>query len=212
MEIVLIAFFLGIKHSFDVDHILAVSNFLSKPKSIRKTIELAANWSIGHVLGAIVVTILLFIFKDSILSVILDKMELVVGLMLIGFGLFGLFQSRFLHAHKHVHNGTTHKHMHIHIKTKEEDHSHKHILGIGMIQGLASNDELLLLLTVFLGLASLGEMIVGVIIFSLGVAAGMILFSILLSLKKNSENISRIINGGVGIFSIIYGVMILFGM
>ena len=101
--------------------------------------------------------------------------------------------------------------MHIHLKAGKKDHSHKHILGVGLVQGLASNDELLLLLTMSMGVAGLFDMILGVVIFSIGVLVGMVTFSILFSLKANSTMLNRAVNVIVGLASVIYGSMMLFG-
>jgi hypothetical protein len=211
-EFLLLALLLGIKHSFDADHLLAVSNILTKPRSIIDTLKLTTNWTLGHIGGAVFVTIILFTFKDSLFPIIFEHFEFLVAIMLIGFGLFGLYQARFLHSHEHKHGDEEHQHMHIHLKNDKKDHSHKHILGIGLVQGLASNDELLLLLTMSLGVAGLFDMVLGVVVFSIGVLLGMIAFSLLFSLKANSLMLNRTVNVIVGAASIIYGSMMLFGL
>lgn len=210
-EFLLLALFLGIKHSFDVDHLLAVSNILTRPRPVRDVLRLTANWTIGHIIGAVCATLVLFAFRDSIMPILLENLELLVALMLIGFGLFGLYQSRLVHTHEHIHGKERHQHAHIHIRGGEKDHSHRHIMGIGLLQGLASNDELLLLLTLSLGVAGLADMIIGVVIFSIGVLAGMIIFSLLFSLKANSLDLNRKVNAAVGAASVAYGIWMLFG-
>ncbi len=211
VEFLLLALFLGIKHSFDADHLLAVSNILTKPRSLKETLKLTTHWTIGHIGGAVFVTITLFTFRDSLFPIIFEHFEFLVAIMLIGFGLFGLYQARFIHSHEHKHGDEKHQHMHIHLKGKKKDHSHKHILGIGLVQGLASNDELLLLLTMSLGVAGLFDMILGVVVFSIGVLIGMVAFSILFSLKASSLMLNRAVNVIVGAASVIYGSMMLFG-
>lgn len=215
LSFLLAALVLGIKHSFDADHLIGVSNILAKSRSLGNTIKMSFSWAIGHMITAVLITILLFTFRDSILSFILDKFEILVAIMLIALGLISLYQARFFHTHKHKHSNSAHEHLHIHLKNNESDHSHKHMFGVGIIHGLASNDELLLLLTVSLGLSSLFDMILGVAVFSLGVVIGMIVFGIILTypiLKIRSEQLVKIVNGTVGVVSIGYGALMIVGI
>ena len=211
-EFLALALFLGIKHSFDADHLIAVSNLLQKAKSLRHSVQMAISWAIGHMATAVLVTIVLFVFRDSILSFILDKMEMLVAIMLVVLGSVSLYQARIFHSHRHVHE--TKKHVHSHIHLQRNDHTHRHMFGIGIVHGLASNDELLLLLTVSLGLTSLGGMLVGVGVFSLGVVLGMIAFSLFLTypiLKISSEKLNQIVNASIGSISILYGIFLFVG-
>jgi len=215
LQFALLALALGIKHSFDADHLVAVSNLLSKARSISHSAQMAASWAVGHVITAAAITFLLFVFKDSVLPLLLGKLELLVAVMLIALGLVGVWQSRVFHAHRHLHQGEEHEHWHVHLQEGQKDHSHKHMFGIGVIHGLASNDELLLLLTVTLGVSSLLEMMLGVAIFSVGVMIGMAAFSLLFTLpvlKAHGSRISRMVSFSVGCVSVAYGAMMLCGL
>ncbi len=214
-DIGLLALGLGIKHSFDADHVVAVSNILSRSNSIKNSIKFGMSWAVGHMLTATLITILLFSFRDGLLPIILERFEILAALMLIGLGVFTLIRARGIHFHMHKHGGKTHTHYHLHAKDNIKDHSHRHIFGIGVIHGLASNDELLLLLTASMGLANLGEMIAGVAVFSLGVVIGMVIFSLLFTysiLNISRGKMGKIIDGLVGGSSIAYGTILLFGL
>lgn len=209
-----LAFLLGLKHSFDADHLVAVSNFLSRASSIKKSVKLSLYWAAGHMLTAIFITFLLFTFKDIFLSAFLEKMEMLVGVMLIVLGAWSLTLLRGwnVHGHAHTHGGTLHTHAHLHAESHEKDHAHVHLFGIGIVHGLASNDELLILLTATLGVSSLMEMVSGVAIFSFGVVVGMIAFGTLFTfsvIKIHRENVLRLIQGAVGVISIGYGAQLL---
>ena len=215
LQFAALALFLGIKHSFDADHLVAVSNLLSKARSYAHSARMAASWAAGHMLTATVITVLIFMFKDSFLTLVLGKLNFLVALMLIFVGLLSIWQASRMHTHRHSHGGMIHEHPHLHSKEEGKDHSHAHMFGIGIVHGLASNDELLLLLTVSLGVSSLLEMVAGVAIFSAGVVIGMIGFGLLFTLpllKARSAQISRAVNLTVGCISIIYGMMMLFGL
>lgn len=215
LQLGLLALFLGIKHSFDADHLIAVSNLLSRSQSLQSSVKMSLHWAAGHMLTAAAITALLFVFKDEFLSLVLGKMELLVALMLIVLGALSIYKSGIFHAHRHTHDGIQHVHWHLHTAGGREGHSHRHMFGIGVMHGLASNDELLLLLTASLGLSTLAEMIFGVAIFSLGVVIGMVAFSLLFTyslLKMESARLSQAINLTVGCISVVYGAMMLFGL
>jgi high-affinity nickel permease len=213
LEFAALAFGLGVKHSFDADHLIAVSNLLTRSKSLFHSVQNAVYWAGGHMLAASVITLLLLTFRDSLLPVILDKFEIAVAAMLIFLGLASISQALSFHSHRHEHGGESHEHHHFHIRAND-GHEHGHMFGIGIVHGLASNDELLLLLTVSLGLATAAEMVAGVAIFSFGVALGMVAFSALFTLpivKAKSVQFLRAINLFVGLLSVGYGLVMVLG-
>ena len=208
-----LALVLGFKHSYDADHLIAVSNLLRKTKSLKSSIRLGMSWAFGHMLTATIVTTLLYFFRESLLHKWLGNFGRIVGVMLIMLGLLSLKDALFFHSHVHKHGKTLHSHMHVHANEGVvSSHDHRHIFGIGIIHGLASNDELLLLFTASLGVTTLGGIILGTGIFSLGVVLGMVLFSLFFSypiLKMDSDVFYRIvsfISGSAGVF---YGVLML---
>ena len=90
------------------------------------------------------------------------------------------------------------------------------MLGIGIVHGLASNDEILVLLIASFGMASLTieGLLVGVGVFSLGVVAGMILFGLGLSypiLRWGDAKVRRVVNVATALLSIAYGTYLLAG-
>ena len=208
LDFLILALLLGIKHSFDADHLLAVSNLLIRSKSLRQTVKMGVSWALGHMITAVIITALLFAFRGS-LSPILENFEMLVALMLILLGVVSLRQTT-LHLHAHSHDGSKHKHLHDH----DDRHMHKHMFGVGIIHGLASNDELLVLITATLGLSSFVGITLGIAIFSLGVIIGMTGYSMLLTyplIKISRESMSNAVNGIAGVLSLAYGLLLLFG-
>ena len=209
-----LALVLGFKHSYDADHLIAVSNILRKVKSIRSSMKIGFVWAIGHMMAATIITILLYFFRESILRYILPHFEKIVGLMLIILGIISLKDFFSFHSHKHKHGALVHSHLHLHKKTQNNKHAHKHMFGIGIIHGLASNDELLALFTASLAVTSLGGLLIGLGFFSIGVVLGMIFFAMFFSyplIKLHSEKIYRIISFGTGALGVIYGMFMIFG-
>ncbi len=204
---------LGLKHAFDADHLIAVTNILHKVGSLQSALKTGFSWALGHMLTASVVTVLLFTFRTTLLHAVLVHFEKVVGVMLIVLGIVSLKSFFDFHAHAHPHGPLVHSHPHVHAKNESENHVHKHIFGIGIVHGLASNDELLILLTASLGVTSLGGMLLGLASFSLGVVLGMVFFAFLFItplIKINHDKLRRGVALASGLVSVIYGGLMLF--
>ena len=211
LEFAALALALGVKHSFDADHLIAVSNLLSNARSAAHAARMSAYWAFGHMLAASLITLALLSFKDALLPLVLDKLELAVAAMLVFLGAASITRALLAHSHRHLHAGRTHEHFHVHLRGSPAGHSHRHMFGVGVVHGLASNDELLVLLTASLGAASAAEMIAGVGIFSAGVALGMLAFAFAFTLpvlraRGRSVLLMRGVNLAVGLASIGYGV------
>ena len=90
------------------------------------------------------------------------------------------------------------------------------MLGIGVVHGLASNDEILALLLASFAMADLTieGLLVGVGMFSLGVVAGMIAFGVGISypiLRWGDAKVRRVINVVAAALSIGYGILLVAG-
>ena len=86
---------------------------------------------------------------------------------------------------------------------------------MGIVHGLASNDELLVLLVVSLGVDSAPLLLVGVGLFTVGVVLGMLIFGFAITyptLRWSGEKTRKFVNVGVGAMSIAYGIVLLVGL
>src|SRR3989338_6862219 len=119
-----LALVLGFKHSYDSDHLIAVSNILRKVDSIKSSIKIGLSWAIGHMLTATIIAIILFAFRESFLNNILPNFEKIVGILLIALGIFSLRDFLSFHSHRHSHGDLAHSHGHIHIKKSKNLHPH----------------------------------------------------------------------------------------
>jgi len=206
-----LALLLGFKHSYDADHIIAVANFLRKADTLKSAVRISVSWALGHMITAAIITTLLYVFRESLLTAFLANFEKVVGVMLIVLGLFSLKDVFNLHSHAHKHEGISHEHPHRHAQDFN-GHVHKHMFGIGIIHGIASNDELLILFTASLGLSTLWGILAGVAVFSIGVVLGMVLFALIFSyplLKSRSEALYKAVTMITGAVSVAYGGLVL---
>ncbi len=212
-----LALALGFKHSYDADHLVAVSNLLTRSHSLRRTARMSVSWAIGHMLTATIIMILLYEFRQTLLRDFLSNFEIVVAVMLVVIGVVGLLiEFNLLHRHPHEHELPddqieTHSHTHVHAPGKTE---HRAMFGIGVVHGLASNDELLILFVASFGVTSLAGLLGGVGVFSAGVVVGMILFGVGVSypmLRWGRARVRRVVNVGAALLSIGYAVYLFLG-
>lgn len=232
-----IALLLGFKHSYDADHLVAVSNLLVKSPSTKSTARLSTSWAAGHMLTASIITIALYLSGQTVLNALLDNLQFSVAVMLIVIGVLGIVsETRYYHEHIHRHLFHEHSHAHSHTslrsaitrfirssKTRiEQDDTngyvstepHKTMFGIGIVHGLASNDELLILFTLSLSVTSLLGLLLGVGVFSIGVVLGMIVYGIGVTypmVRFGKGRVRKIINISVASLSITYGLFLLAG-
>jgi ABC-type nickel/cobalt efflux system permease component RcnA len=81
---------LGIRHSTDPDHVVAVSTIVSKQRSIRQAALIGTFWGVGHTLTIFVVGCLIILFGVVIPPRVGLSMEFSVALMLIVLGVLNL--------------------------------------------------------------------------------------------------------------------------
>ncbi|MFW9856145.1 MAG: hypothetical protein ACFFFG_13925 [Candidatus Thorarchaeota archaeon] len=221
LGLLVIAILLGVKHAFDADHLVAVSGLLTHSQTTRKTISLSVSWALGHMATATVLTIVLFIFRESIFLPMLANLELLVPVMLIVIALFTIaWEFNLIHFHRHSHGVTDvadakeHTHLHVHLSTSSQ-REHGTMVGIGVIHGIASNDELLLLFTLTLGIQDLLGILFGVLLFTVGVIMGMIGYGISVNYpakRFGQKRVTRVINLSIATLSLVYAIWLLLGL
>lgn len=188
-------FILGIRHSLEADHIATVASLASNHTSRYQVMRQALAWGIGHSF-----TLLLFsaavLWMDTLIPERLaSTLELAVGVMMVLLGadvIRRIIKSRIhFHAHKHGDKKHFHAHQHSHYEWQQHDkvstheHSHqKHLplraLIMGLIHGMAGSAVLVLLFIE--RFQSLWQGVLCITLFSIGTIAGMLLFSLALSL------------------------------
>ncbi len=225
---------LGIKHSLDADHVVAISSIITRSPSLKNTLKLSFSWAIGHMVTAGIITFILFTFKEEILVNYLANFEALVAIMLILIGVLTILWEfdvikwgKHTHGHIHYKDEGIEVHPEDHLHSHEDDveelehvhvfvakREHQAIFGIGIIHGLASNDELLLLFTLTLGINNFLFIFIGLLIFSFGVVLGMSFFGTAInsiSIKTRREKIIRIMNISIALIAIGYAVYTISG-
>jgi len=133
------------------DHLAAIAPFTAnQPK---KSWKIGMWWGFGHSTSVWVIAILIFLLKAFIpLDGLSQWGERVVGVVLIGLGVWGIQKafSKRVHFHVHEHEGIQHAHYHLHsvqtahqhIETKPHHHTHAP-MSIGIIHGFGGGAHLI---------------------------------------------------------------------
>lgn len=207
------------------DHLAAVTPLAIETR--RKVWKIGLFWGFGHLTGMLIIGLLFLLFREYIpLEKISEHSEQLVGIVLIGIGIWALFSIFYKpknHKHPHVHDGENpyiHVHEHTHEKSQLE-HSHVHYkkvkqnlwssFGIGVLHGLAGVAHFILLLPV-LGFENQLDSVQYIVGFGLGTILAMTIYTLLLgqlanySKAQKSKSLFKTIRISGGIFAITIGV------
>jgi hypothetical protein len=88
--ILLLGFFLGMRHATDPDHVVAVTTIVSRERTMLHATLIGALWGLGHTFTILAVGSAIILFKLTIPARLGLSMELSVGLMLILLGVLNL--------------------------------------------------------------------------------------------------------------------------
>jgi len=167
MEIFSSLFFalgLGFTHAFEADHLAAVSNMATRRDRPRAAMKDGAFWGLGHGSTILVIGVLMLLGKQTISERVFGYFEALVGLMLLGLGLWRLWKVYWQRGRPKLAGG----------------HHHGAAYGIGAVHGLAGSGALLALVLTQFDSVSLG--LVFLLLFGLGSVLGMLLAAGIFSL------------------------------
>ena len=90
LTIVLVGFFLGMRHATDPDHVIAVTTIVTRQKSMVHASLIGILWGIGHTTTIFVIGTAIILFSVVIPARVGLSMELSVGLLLNLLGVLNL--------------------------------------------------------------------------------------------------------------------------
>jgi len=90
LAILILSFFLGMRHATDPDHVVAVTTIVTKQRGIAKAALIGALWGLGHTFTIFVVGTMIILFQVSIPPRLGLSMEFAVAAMLILLGVLNL--------------------------------------------------------------------------------------------------------------------------
>lgn len=201
------------------DHLAAIAPLATRhPK--RAWVP-GVRWGLGHSAGVAVVGLAALLLREILpLEALSAWGERLVGVLLIGIGVWGLHKARQLkvHAHPHNHNGQhAHEHLHVHVPKADHEQSHAHMhaaMGIGVLHGLAGSSHFFGILPM-LGMKTQLESGAYLLAFATGTVFSMAVFSSLMGLLArrfhlSSEKAYRGLMALCGLAAISIGVWWLF--
>jgi len=118
LAILVIGFFLGMRHAADPDHVIAVSTIVSREHSIAKAGLIGVLWGCGHTVTIVAVGAAIILFGLAVPVRVGLTMEFSVGVMLILLGVLNLtgamkwISEKFSPAHPRVAGEHAHVHEH----------------------------------------------------------------------------------------------------
>lgn len=138
LSILVLGFFLGMRHATDPDHVIAVTTIVARQRNVKDAAVIGGLWGIGHTLTILLVGSAIVLFGLVIPPRLGLTMELSVGLMLILLGVLNLtgvlkwvtqsltpasvaLGDAHAHSHIHAHGDYIHTHPHSHAP---ENHGH----------------------------------------------------------------------------------------
>jgi high-affinity nickel permease len=226
-------FLLGMRHATDADHVIAVTTILNRSRRFLDTTLIGALWGLGHTITVVVVGVLIIGFNVVIPPAVGLAMEFAVALMLIGLGVLNLtggLQSVTerltppapMHSHDHAHAAGPHAHLHGHgsnerlarrdgVVARTGKFQLIRPVVVGLVHGLAGSAAVALL--VLATIEDTGTAMVYLLIFCIGVAAGMAILTTLIGLpfmlsSRRSVHINRWLTIGSGVLSLTLGLVL----
>ncbi len=172
----------GLIHVFSgPDHLAAIAPLAMKRQ--RGAWLTGLRWGMGHASGVIFVGILSLILRGVLpVDLISNWSDRLVGVLLIGIGLWTLRKAMLIHTHSHDHAGETHEHIHVHGRAAAKTHAlkrhvHTHAaFGIGTLHGLSGSSHFLAIIPA-LALPSNALAITYLACYGVGTVLAMILFA-----------------------------------
>ena len=220
------ALVLGFLHALEIDHMLAVTTFVSRRPALATAAGFGLRWGLGHSLAVLALGGILLATGIQWPDRWTSYGEAAVGVLLIGLGLWSLRASRNLHLHPAAEHGD-HVHLHTHtagpsdrltVTPAEHDHPgphhHHHHHGrsitlVGLAHGLAGTSAVVALVPVtMVGRAGVG---IGYLLaFGVGVTVAMTLFALGTAVAMRQADLRKLglgrkVSGGVGVAGVLVG-------
>lgn len=207
------------------DHLAAVTPLVFDSK--KNHWQIGGAWGLGHLLGMLLIGVLYYMFKAYIpVDRISEYSEQIVGVILIGLGLWAFYRMKKVHEHHHIHphihsdgfqdfvHGHEHNvdtHLHTHPKEKSKNQNLITATGVGIVHGFAGISHFLLMLPA-LAFHSQWQSAQYLIGFAIGTVSAMIIFSYIigkfhkLNPNQHQHNVFKNLRFWGGIVAIVVGV------
>lgn len=164
LSVLLLGIGLGLRHATDADHVVVVSALVQREPGVWRAARIAALWGAGHTVAFLALGLLIVLAEVRIPEAFERGAELLVALMLVGFGIWHLVRSRGAGAGETV--------------PSVAGASARPLL-IGLVHGLAGSAGIALLAATTIGTRPLAVAYLGLV--ALGTVIGMVALTVLMS-------------------------------
>ena len=165
LSVLLLGIGLGLRHATDADHVVVVSALVQREPGVWRAARIAALWGAGHTVAFLALGLLIVLAEVRIPEAFEHGAELLVALMLIGFGIWHLVRSRGTGAGETV--------------PSVGPGASARPLVIGLVHGLAGSAGIALLAATAIGTRPLAVAYLGLV--ALGTVIGMVALTVLMS-------------------------------
>lgn len=234
ISILVLGFFLGMRHATDADHVVAVSTIVSRERRIWGAAWIGALWGAGHTITIMAVGAGIIVFTLVIPPRVGLSMEFSVGLMLVLLGWMNLrgfsknwradsAQTELASTEQHTHAEAGHSHA---VADHSIDTMDRWFRGwslyqwlrpliVGLVHGLAGSAAIALL--VLTTIHNSRWAVAYLFIFGLGTIAGMMVITIAMASALNyagsrSQWINRRLSLATGFLSVAFGLFLVYQM
>lgn len=218
LAILVLGFFLGMRHATDADHVVAVTTIVSRQRTLRSAIGVGALWGIGHT-----VTILLVGGAIVVLGLVIPprlglSMELSVAVMLVVLGFMNVTgAARRVDEVAHAHDGHP-RHVHSGLSERPQSGASSHWLSrgfrpllVGVVHGLAGSAAIALL--VLATIREVGWALLYLGVFGAGTILGMMVLTTAMAVPVRAASarfgsLEHIMARATGVLSILFGLFL----
>jgi ABC-type nickel/cobalt efflux system permease component RcnA len=175
------ALVLGLRHSTDPDHLVAVSTLIAggRRRGSLAAARLGGAWGAGHALALIAFGLPVVLLRAHLPERVFQATEAAIGLLIVFLALQLLLRWRrgAYHFHAHTHDGVQHTHLHGHADTPLHAHPHQPprtafaCFLIGCMHGLGGSGAVGVLLVA--GAPGTQAALAALLVFAIGTAVSM---------------------------------------
>jgi nickel/cobalt transporter (NicO) family protein len=198
LSTLMVGLFLGIKHSLEPDHVIAVSTIASKSKSLFRSLLAGVFWGLGHSSVLFIVGLLIIALKFQIPPKIESCFEMIVGIMLIYLGITSILGKK----HRNYDKGILNDLSAVYMKS----------VAVGSIHGLAGSAALTVLALSTVN--NLLSTVLYILFFGAGTIIGMSCFTTALAipivLSVKHFDVKKTLEFASSIVSICFGIYYLY--
>lgn len=166
----------GFTHAFEADHLVAVSNLVTRRDRLKLAMKDGIYWGLGHSSTILLIGLFVIVARAAIPPTVFTWLEAGVGIMLIGLGVWRLSSAwRKRNSPEDL---------------VDDQAGHRLAYGVGLIHGLAGSGALILL--VLANAASTLHGVLYLLLFGLGSIGGMLFAAGILGLPFSKKYLQHI--------------------